>query len=115
MTPPFGHILYRDGDADAPASIRDRNGAVVLDLCRCCGKAEGELNGLCTVSRWDVRRDIPHAPSPFPKIRWIGEYLTYEKACALLARRPLAYMAPHEPCELCSFPGHVEPSGEPTP
>lgn len=42
------HDLYKKGDADAPAEIRDRNDDVVLCLCRRCGKAEAELDTPCT-------------------------------------------------------------------
>ncbi|MEX2739963.1 Lar family restriction alleviation protein [Rhizobium mongolense] len=38
-----GHDLFKTGDRDAPVEIKDRNGEVVLDLCRRCGKAEIEL------------------------------------------------------------------------
>lgn len=38
------HQFYKTGDADAPAQIKDRNGAVVLQCCRCCGLAEAELD-----------------------------------------------------------------------
>ena len=37
------HKLYKTGDADAPDAIKDRNGEVVLRLCRSCGKGEAEL------------------------------------------------------------------------
>lgn len=37
------HELYKTGDADAPEQIKDRNGEVVLDQCRNCGRAESEL------------------------------------------------------------------------
>ena len=37
------HDLYKTGDADAPRQIKDRNGEVVLDMCRVCGRAEAEL------------------------------------------------------------------------
>lgn len=42
------HLLYRTGDADAPDVIKDRNGEVVLDLCRTCGRGEIELSEPCT-------------------------------------------------------------------
>jgi hypothetical protein len=42
------HILYKDGDTDAPKFIQDNNGSVVLDLCRNCGEAEGELQPSCS-------------------------------------------------------------------
>ena len=45
---PEAHDLYKDGDADAPDSIKDRNGQVVLGLCRKCGRAESELSEPCS-------------------------------------------------------------------
>lgn len=42
-----GHDCYETGDADAPESIKDRNGEVTLGLCRRCGRAEGELSEPC--------------------------------------------------------------------
>ena len=41
------HLLYETGDADAPAEIKDRNGEVVLALCRVCRRAEGDLTRFC--------------------------------------------------------------------
>ena len=41
------HNFYKTGDKDAPDIIKDRNGEVVLNLCRSCGKAEGDLNSYC--------------------------------------------------------------------
>ena len=41
------HDLYRTGDADAPDCIKDRNGEVVLGLCRKCNRGEIELVELC--------------------------------------------------------------------
>jgi hypothetical protein len=37
------HDLYKTGDSDAPESIKDSNGEVVLALCRKCGRGESEL------------------------------------------------------------------------
>ena len=45
--PPRYHLIYQNGDADAPASIRDSNGEVVLALCRRCGRGEAELAEPC--------------------------------------------------------------------
>lgn len=39
------HRLFETGDFDAPEAIKDRNGEVVLALCRVCGKAEADLDG----------------------------------------------------------------------
>ncbi len=50
------HDLYKTGDSDAPDVIKDRNGEVVLELCRRCGRAERELGPSCLeVSRNDPR------------------------------------------------------------
>lgn len=43
------HILYKDGDKNIPTSIKDRNGEVVLDLCKVCGRGEAELAEPCVV------------------------------------------------------------------
>lgn len=43
-----GHVLYAQGDSDAPDSIKDSNVDVVLGLCRLCGAAEIELDVSCT-------------------------------------------------------------------
>ena len=40
---PRAHILYETADKDRPEQICDRNGEVVLGLCKVCGKAEIEL------------------------------------------------------------------------
>jgi hypothetical protein len=42
-----GHVLYETGDKDAPDCIKDRNGEVVLGLCRICGRGEIELEEPC--------------------------------------------------------------------
>ena len=42
-----GHQLYKHGDKDVPDAIKDRNGDIVLDLCKVCGKGEVELNRSC--------------------------------------------------------------------
>ncbi len=41
------HVLYKTGDADAPESIKDTNGDVVLDLCKLCKQAEVDLEPEC--------------------------------------------------------------------
>jgi hypothetical protein len=37
------HEFYKDGDADIPSALLDRNGQVVLTQCKHCGQAEVEL------------------------------------------------------------------------
>jgi hypothetical protein len=44
---PQQHVLYETSDADAPDVIKDRNGEVVLGLCRVCGRGEIELSEPC--------------------------------------------------------------------
>lgn len=41
------HHLFKTGDADAPDCIKDRNGEVVLGLCRTCRRGEVELDAPC--------------------------------------------------------------------
>lgn len=43
LAPQQPHVLFKTGDADAPAQILDRNGEVALACCKVCGKAEAEL------------------------------------------------------------------------
>lgn len=43
------HQLFKDGDADCPPQILDRNGQVALSLCRKCGQGEGDLQPECPV------------------------------------------------------------------
>jgi hypothetical protein len=50
------HKLYETGDADAPDVIKDRNGEVVLGLCRVCGRGECELVEPCTNEEMTWRR-----------------------------------------------------------
>jgi hypothetical protein len=45
--PTGAHVLYKTGDADAPAVIKDRNGDVVLECCRLCGRGEAQLSEPC--------------------------------------------------------------------
>lgn len=44
------HILYTNEDINAPDSIKDQYGDVVLSLCKKCGRGESELDlngGIC--------------------------------------------------------------------
>lgn len=52
---PGSHVFYKTGDTDVPETITDRNGEVVLQQCRLCGKAEGELteaDGALCQKKW---------------------------------------------------------------
>ncbi len=41
------HTLYTDRDTDRPGVICDRNGQVVLGLCKACGRGESQLDNPC--------------------------------------------------------------------
>lgn len=41
------HELYKDGEANIPDSIKDRNGQVALGLCKNCKKGEADLSQPC--------------------------------------------------------------------
>lgn len=41
------HHLYTNSDTDRPSAICDRNGEVVLGLCKVCGRSEVELEKPC--------------------------------------------------------------------
>lgn len=45
------HKLYETGDHGVPSAIIDRNGDVVLDLCKICGGAEAAMPTDCP-ERW---------------------------------------------------------------
>lgn len=58
----IAHVLFKTGDKDAPDVIKDRNGEVVLGLCRKCGQAEAELEDNCPGThcpRTELRCDRP--------------------------------------------------------
>lgn len=48
---PGGHLIYETGDKDAPEFIKDRNGAVVLSMCRKCRRCESQLVTPCDADR----------------------------------------------------------------
>ena len=54
------HNLYKTGDGDAPDAIKDRNGEVVLDLCRVCnrGEAELDLGGCVKPLKYPIKPEI---------------------------------------------------------
>jgi len=54
------HYLYKTGDSDAPDVLKDRNGEVVLAMCRKCSCAEAELEQTCT------RAALSAHPEPQP-------------------------------------------------
>lgn len=61
------HEFYKDGDKDVPEQIKDRNGQVVLTLCKLCNQAEGELKS-------------DYCPQPTEsRAEWEREQLTTEE------------------------------------
>lgn len=59
------HELYTNEDTDRPEIICDRNGDVVLSLCKHCGRAENQLHEPCDaeISLYDLStRKPPTAP-----------------------------------------------------
>ena len=64
-----GHVLYQDGDADIPDQIKDRNGSVVLALCRICGKGEIELKQPCIVAAEQTRLHLSAEVTPALAVR----------------------------------------------
>ena len=65
-SPTAEHVLYEKDDADAPDSIKDRNGDITLALCRNCGRAESDLAQPCFGIPCE---DCPPADYPTDKTR----------------------------------------------
>lgn len=62
------HDLYTNADKDRPAAICDRNGDVVLRLCKRCGRGECELSEPCITEQAEQDhkcKDHPDAPHGF--------------------------------------------------
>jgi len=55
------HDLYKTGEA-APDEILDRNGEVVLTLCKKCGLGESELIQPCTPEHHATYEMLVHSP-----------------------------------------------------
>jgi len=45
---PAPHPLWETGEVGVPSAILDRNGEVVLGLCKVCGRGECELDEPCS-------------------------------------------------------------------
>lgn len=82
------HDLYKTGDRDAPESVKDGNGEVVLGLCRRCGKGEAELSGPCSWVTSTVMEMAKYAydNSDFSGLPYIADALE-EAGCGDLACR----------------------------
>ena len=46
------HQLWAKGEPGLPEAVTDRNGDVVLGMCRVCGQAEAELEDACPGYKW---------------------------------------------------------------
>ena len=73
------HNLYERGDAGCPDQILDRNGDVVLGLCKACGQAEADLAPDCPMfgvqpwrKAWDdnkCQRVVSHVDDEIERLR----------------------------------------------
>ena len=72
LPPAARHDLYAAGDENSPDSIKDRNGEVVLGLCKVCGKAESELSEPC--SRAEQSQRVPEKISDYPDYGEVWDY-----------------------------------------
>lgn len=61
------HALFTDSDADRADVICDRNGQVVLGLCKTCGRAEAELCQPCVPRISDEQLAQQHALDGGPR------------------------------------------------
>lgn len=82
------HTLYKTNDPEAPATIRDRNGEVVLSLCKVCGKAEGELGEPCHAPAVPQGYEIHEIPADYSGLVWL------EGQVRAVARRDQAATGP---------------------
>lgn len=93
------HVLYKDGDDDAPNTIKDSNGDIALGLCRICGAGEIELEKPCftpdvpelvedNMNRYSITFHFEDDGTPYPtaKIDGGGEYVRYDQAAAMIAQ-----------------------------
>ncbi len=111
------HQLYTDADRNAPDSIKDGNGQVVLGLCKVCGKGEVDLEAPCDPRPPTARlagKDLPllwndpsdgdpdiyvgvEIPTEYllrlqPGSCWWGHGLTVKDALARLTKEVERYM-----------------------
>lgn len=77
------HQLYETGDTDAPDILKDRNGAVVLRMCRACGRAEASLDEPCSSRATPVRVGIPT-----DNATWQARYLDLARHVAGWSKDP---------------------------
>jgi hypothetical protein len=79
------HDLYKTGDADAPAAILDRNGEVVLSLCRNCKRGEIDLKNNIECDGWARWKGGGPPPKKWYATNPQGEsvlvYRSYEDYC----------------------------------
>lgn len=65
------HKLYEDGDKDTPIYIKDRNGQVVLAMCKVCGLAEGGLTTDCPGQPCNKGEDVYCGKIDFIDGKWV--------------------------------------------
>lgn len=66
------HLFFDRHDAGVPEAILDRNGDVVLRMCKACGQAEGELAKSCPAHGIEPWRD--------EMLRFDGQYANWKHA-----------------------------------
>ncbi len=66
------HELYKTGDRDCPEAILDRNGEVVLAMCRKCQKVEVELDAECTEPEQSVPNNLSEDMQEGRSARYCG-------------------------------------------
>lgn len=44
-----GHVFWKKGDTGLPDCLTDRNGDIVLGMCKVCGQAEADLADSCPI------------------------------------------------------------------
>jgi hypothetical protein len=98
------HDLYKAGDRDAPDEIKDRNGEVVLGLCKRCGRAEIELSEPCiSEPRFFIDHGVIHDRVTGKHVVTDGEWPfedTVEMVCVLLNSLTAPPQEASDPAEL---------------
>ena len=72
------HDLYTDADKDRPDVICDRNGQVVLSLCKRCGRGEAELETPCDKAKQEQRSVSEHMST-----ECVGDPVAWDGDCVL--------------------------------
>lgn len=93
------HVLYTNADRDLPSAICDRNGAVVLRMCKVCGRGEVELDEPCSPAagvqdRAALAKDIKDSINELAEGRKFPDLMEAVDALAASPAAPTAATAP---------------------